>query len=160
MQKGTEEKTIQTLAAVASLSGLSLKKATTGDDLKEFTLTLAFVGVSAGLVQERFDFERVDTRHTINGRGEVEHIDGLQPGDLAETGEEADKEINGRAAAALTGEMDGRAPVQSIATEVQRGNIAGEHTTITKFEPSDPDDEGKPDIHLVGEAAALGKKRR
>lgn len=139
MQKATEEKTIQTLAAVASLSGLSLKKVTTGDDTKEFTMTLAFVGVSAGLVQERFDFERVDMRHTVDGKnGHVDSIEGLQPGDLAETGAEADKEINDAAAAALTEELDG----------------AGGPDTATSV------DEGPPAIHLVGEAAAVAKKRR
>lgn len=148
MQKSTEEKTIQTIAAVASLVGLSLKKATTGDDLKEFTLTLAFTGVSAGLVQERFDFEREDTRVVaqVNGRGEVTD---LQVGDLAETGEQADKEINDAAAAALTSEMDERE--SSGVAEPENINPTGD-----AFEPGDPN--GMQDAEKVVELT--GKKRR
>jgi hypothetical protein len=142
MQKSTEEKTIQTIAAVASLVGLSLKKATTGDDLKEFTLTLAFTGVSAGLVQERFDFEREDTRLVakVDGtNGHVDSIDGLQPGDTAETEAEANAEIAAAAGSATVG-----------------SNTTGPVVDTTPIDQTD----AKPDIHLVGEAAALGKKRR
>jgi hypothetical protein len=74
MNKAREESTIQALAAVGALAGLALKKVTIGDDLKDYTLTLAFTGISSGHVQERFDFEREDTRPlvaTVNGNGEV-----------------------------------------------------------------------------------------
>jgi hypothetical protein len=160
MNKATEERAIQTIAAVASLAGLSLKKATTGDDLKEFTLTLAFTGVSAGLVQDHFDFERIDTRHTVNGRGEVTD---LQIGDRAETGEEADAEI-AAAAAGQGPEWDKDKTAEQLAAgsaTVGSGTTGPDVTTGTvDTTPIDQTDEARPDIHLVGEAAALGKKRR
>lgn len=154
MQKGTEEKTIQALASVASLAGLSLKKATTGDDLKEFTLTLAFTGVSAGLVQERFDFERVDTRHTVNGRGEVEHVDTGDPDDWKETAAASiEKELDAEASAKATVPAGDETEKVGEATDQPREGVEvplGETATLG---------DEKPDIHLVGEAAAVARKR-
>jgi hypothetical protein len=91
MNKFTEDKTIQALAAVGSLAGLTLKKVSTGDDLKDYTLTLAFTGVSAGLVQERFEFDREDGPRlvaTVNGHGEVMDLKKeTDPSDLTEKDE-------------------------------------------------------------------------
>lgn len=95
MSNQTDERVIGALAAVASLGGFTIKKVSTGDDLKTKTLTVSFERISDGSVQVPFDFEREDLTAHVNGRGEVEKIEGLQPGDLAETEAEANAEIAG-----------------------------------------------------------------
>jgi len=78
---------------VARLGGYTLKKVSTADDLTNRTLTITLTGISGGFVQETLPWEREDLTAHVNGRGEVEKLDGLQIGDLAETEAEANAEI-------------------------------------------------------------------
>jgi len=130
----------QALAQVAKLGGFQIKKMSTSDDMKDRVLIITLFRPSDGWVQERLAFEDEAPAlvATVDANGHVDKIEGVQPGDLAETGAEADQEI---AAAAETDPDD---------------------------EPKDPnhgagdsiEQEPKPDVHLVGEAAAAGRKRR
>lgn len=126
---------MQAIGQVAQLGGFKIKKASVADDLENVTLTLTFTAISQGWHQASLDFEREDLTAHVNGRGEVERIDGLQAGDLAETGAEADAEI---AAAAETPDDE------------------------TRYLVTDPQmvDEAKPDVHLVGELAGAARQRR
>lgn len=124
-----QDQAVQAIGQVAQLGGLQIKKVTVADDLENVTLTVIFTGISQGWQQETLPFEVEDLRATVNGRYEVmdlEKTTTLQPGDLAETGAEADAEIE-----------------------------------AAKGPAEDPDDEErKQNIHLVGEAAAVSRKRR
>ena len=97
----------QAIGIVARLGGYAIKRVATTDDLKDRSLTITLTRVSDGWVQESMSFEDIPPLvATVDGtNGHVDRLDGLQPGDLAETGEEADREINDRAAAALEGEL-------------------------------------------------------
>ena len=77
-----EEQLLRAIKATADLVGYTIKKVSTGDDLKMRTMTIAFETASSGHVQETLDFERENTKYNVNGRGEV--VD-LEPGDLTET---------------------------------------------------------------------------
>jgi len=128
---------IQALAHVARLGEYTLASVGTSDDAQKRVLTVKFIGVSAGFVQETLPWD--DATPLIahaNGRGEVESIEGsgagLQPGDLAETADEAEKEIAG--------------------AEAEAEVIEGEDPDA---EP--PRDPGQP---FVGELAAAAKQNR
>lgn len=152
MQKVSDYDIKQAIGIVARLGGFAIKSVATSDDLKERTLTVKIVRVSEGWVQETIDFEDIPQQlATIDGtNGHVDKLEGLQIGDRAETGAEADKEINDAAASALAAEADAR--------EAKAGDDVHD---IIKDIHGDPGDESRPDIHLVGEAAALaGKKQR
>lgn len=141
-----DEAVTQALAHVAKLGGYTLKKVATADDLQNRTLTITFIGISGGFVQETLPYEREDLTYGVDGKnGHVDSIEGVQPGDLAETEAQANEEI---AAAAVA---DG-----TSAPDPDEAGTADEATARDMH----PGVEEKPDIHLVGEAAALGKKRR
>lgn len=95
----TDRNVIQALAQVARLGEYTLASVTTSDDAQKRVLTIKFSGVSSGFVQDYLPYD-ADTTPLIahaNGRGEVERIDGLQPGDLAETEDDANAEIEAAA---------------------------------------------------------------
>jgi len=90
-----DDSVVQALAHVARLGGYTLASVATSDDAQKKVLTVKLIGVSGGFVQESLpytDESELLVAH-VNGRGEVEAIDGLQPGDLAETEAEANAEI-------------------------------------------------------------------
>jgi hypothetical protein len=131
----TDRNVIQALAQVARLAEYTLASVTTSDDAQKRVLTIKFSGVSSGFVQDYLPYD-TDTTPLIahaNGRGEVERIEGLQPGDLAETEAQANAQIE----AAELPEAPG-----------------GEELT-------DPDDQPRdPSQPLVGELAAAAKQNR
>lgn len=135
----------QAIGIVARLGGFAIKRVATTDDLKERTLTISLTRVSDGWHQDSLSFEDIPAQlATVDGNSHVESISTLQPGDLSETEAEANAEIAAAAedpdgwketaAEAINKEIDAEA-AESVATDVQQGEIDGVATTITKFEP-------------------------
>jgi hypothetical protein len=138
-----DEKALQALAAVAGLAGFTLKSVATTDDFEQRVLTVKFTRVSDGHVQEAFDWEREPVLAvTTDANGHVEKVETpAQPGDLAETEEQANAEI--AAAGSIT---EGEGP-----TTTMGGPLA--------VVPDEGPQRDK-DTPLVGELAAAAKRRR
>jgi hypothetical protein len=125
----------QALGQVAKLGGFQIKRMATTDDLKDHTITITITRTSEGWHQERLQFEDepqiVATVDGNNGHVDsVEILDPDVPGGLIEA----------------AGEVAGVIPEPETIT-------AGVTPPADEIDP-------KPDIHLVGEAAAAARKRR
>lgn len=129
---------LQAVAWVGKLGGYSLKNESSTDDFETKVITLKFTRISDGHIQETLPFEREPVQMaTVDANGHVEKVETLQPGDLAETEEQANAEI---AAAAET---------------LPAPDPAGPTANATDDGPQR--DRNQP---LVGELAAAAKRRR
>jgi hypothetical protein len=89
----SEDRLLQAIGAVALLGGYSIKKVSTGDDLKVRTVTIALETASSGWVQDSLVFDRepeATLEVTATSNGEVLSIKALDPSDLTETDETGD----------------------------------------------------------------------
>lgn len=158
MSNYRDDQFLQAIAGVARIGGFTLKGVSIADDLeKAHTLTVKFVRPSDGVQQEHFDFEREDLTAHVNGRGEVEKLEGLQPGDLAETAAQADAEI--AAAEATTADPDEQA---SVTISIHDGPSAADEGADVADPQRVLDQEPSRDTaqEPVGELAAAAKRRR
>jgi hypothetical protein len=99
----TESDVKQGIGWLVKLAGWNIKSIATSDDLKEHVLTFKISRPSPGWHQEQLAFEEEQPlTATVDANGHVDKIEGmspadiddlLQPGDLAETEEEAKAEI-------------------------------------------------------------------
>jgi len=138
----------QAIGQVAKLGGFNLKRMATTDDLKDHTITITITRTSDGWHQERLAFEDEQPLvASVNGRGEVVGL-GLGGSALAETDPSDLTEKD---------ETEPKAqPDPNDATGSDNATVAEMHPGVDTAELDDP----KPDVHLVGEAAAAGRKRR
>jgi hypothetical protein len=156
----TDNDVKQALGQVARLGAFAIKRIATTDDLKDHVISITITRPSNGWHQEHLQFEEEDLIANVDGTNG--HVDSLQVGDRAETGAEADAEI-AAAAAGQGPEWDKDKTAEQLAagsTTVRSSTTGPDVTTGTVDTTPIEQTDAKPDIHLVGEAAALGKKRR
>jgi len=113
----------QAIGQVAKLGGFNIKRMATTDDLKDHTITITITRASDGWHQERLPFEDTTLVAHVDGNGHVDSIDGLAPGDLAETEAEAEAEI---AAGADTD------PDEAATTNAAVTDVTDEHSVVTE----------------------------